>query len=236
MSQTWKLAAKNKNYFSICFFLLAICNFPYLLFWVHQRIVFGLNPFLGSVFLLIGLLILFPVGIKVVRWARKNWFDDFKTEPVVLFAVGLISWDLYMFRSWNSTMDFHFHDTYYVFSIFSVLLFGSSFFAIFCIVYYLFPRIFRHGLNITYSRIHFWITYWGLWFIFWKTRIDQTILFTGEGYQPRRYVEYSGWADFRYFQESNRHLLIAVILVLAAQILFLYNIIYSLLKGRREVL
>lgn len=189
---------------------------------------------MGSVFLLIVFLILFPVAIRVIKWTRKNWFDNVTYEPTVLFAVGLVGWNIFLLMSWNSTVDFHLHDTYYVISIFYVALFGSFFFGIFCIVYNLFPRISGHIVNITYARIHFWISYWGVCYLFWKTRIDQTIPFQEEGSQPRRYIEYVGWADYKYLQESNRHLLIAVISVLAAQVLFLFNIIYSLLKAQQK--
>jgi cytochrome c oxidase subunit I len=236
MSQIRQLAAKYKSYFRIFLFLLAICNLPFLIFWIHHRLFTGLNPFVSSVFILMALLILFPVAIRVIKWARKNWFDNVTYEPSVLFAAGLISWNIFLLMSCNSTVDFHVHDTYYVVSIFSVVLFGSFFFGIFCIVYYLFSRISRHTVNITYARIHFWISYWGLCYILWKTRIDPTSPFPEEGSQPRRYVEYSGWADYKYVQESNRFLLIAVILVLAAQVLFLFNIIYSLLKAQQKKL
>ena len=223
-----------KRYFIIYLFLLAICNLPFLLLWIHHRIVSGLNPFVGSVFLLLVLLISVLVGIKLFKWAGKNWFDDIKTEPVILFSVGLLSWNIDLITSWNSTMEFHIHDTYYVLSSFSVLLIGSFLFVIFCVVYYVIPTVFGKALNITYSRIHFWITYWALWFLFMKIHIDRTISFSGVLNQPRRYVEYSGWADYKYVQQSDRHLLIAVILLLGAQILLLFNITYTLLAVRRN--
>jgi cytochrome c oxidase subunit 1 len=235
MSRTRQLAAKYKSYFYIFLFLLAICNLPFSILWIHHRLITGVSPFLGSLFLFLVLLILFPVTIRLIKWAGKNWIDV-TYESCILFGTGLISWIIYLPPPWNSYSGFQFHDTYYMLSIFSVVLAGSFFFGIFCMVYYLLPRISGYIVNITYARIHFWISYWGLCYIFWKIHVDQTTPFSGEGSQPRRYVEYSGWADYKYLEASNRHLLIAVILVLAAQVLFILNFIYSMTKERREKL
>ena len=224
---------KNRNNYLNYFFLLAICNLPFLILWEHNRLVTGLNPFLGSVFLLLMLLILFPVSIRVIRWTKTNWFKNILYEPPVLFSAGLISWNVICLLSWNSTVDFHFHDTYYIVSMFSAVLFGSFFFGIFCILSYFIPKLSGKLLNLNYSRIHFWISYWGLCYVFWYFRVGQTISL-GEGFQPRRYVEYQGWAGYGYLRNADRNLLIVVLLMSVAQVLFFYNIIHSLLKDRLD--
>ena len=194
-----------------------------------------MNPFLGSVFLLMVLLILFPVAISVIKWARKNWFDNVMHEPPVLFAAGIDK--LEYFPAHVMEFDRGFPCTRYLlceFQFFMLHYLVHSFLEYFVLFIICLPEYQDIAVNIIYARIHFWISYWGLCYLFWKTHIDQTIPFQEEGFQPRRYVEYSGWADYKYLQESNRHLLIAVILVLAAQVLFLFNFIYSLLKARSE--
>jgi heme/copper-type cytochrome/quinol oxidase subunit 1 len=61
-------------------------------------------------------------------------------------------------------------------------------------------------------------------------------MFSEAGLQPRRYIEYQGWADYKYFQNAECNFLIVVLLVLAVQILFFYNIFSSLFKGRENKL
>ena len=109
------------------------------------------------------------------------------------------------------------------------VLFCSFLFGIFCSIYYLFPRIFRRDLNfISCFRFHFWITYIGVNLLFNIKYTDQTIN------EPRRYVEYSGWASYQHFEYFNRYIVAIVILVLVAQFLFIFNIIYTVLTLKRK--
>jgi cytochrome c oxidase subunit 1 len=77
----------------------------------------GLNPFLGSVFVLLTLLIAVPSAIKAFNWFTTSG-GNIRLTPGMLFAIGFVS----LFISggltgiWlgNSTLDLHLHDTYFV--------------------------------------------------------------------------------------------------------------------------
>ena len=76
-----------------------------------------MNPFLGSVFVLLTLLIAVPSAIKVFNWLTTLWRGNIRFTPAMLFCIGFVS----MFISggltgiWlgNSTLDLHLHDTYF---------------------------------------------------------------------------------------------------------------------------
>jgi cytochrome c oxidase subunit 1 len=96
-------------------FAIAILAF---LVWAHHMFVTGLNPFLGSIFVLLTLLIAVPSAIKVFNWLTTLWRGNIRFTPGMMFAIGFVS----LFISggltgiWlgNSALDIHLHDTYFV--------------------------------------------------------------------------------------------------------------------------
>lgn len=220
---------KIKRLLSVFIFLLAICLLPHLLIWIHHRFVFGLNPFVGPVILIIILLASLPFVIKCYRWLRRQWFVKSDNEPIILFAMGALCLIISFIISGKASMDIHLHDTYYIISYFSIVLFFSFLFGIFCTIYYLFSGIFRRDLNILLSRFHFWITYIGLNLLF---SIRYTDLIINE---PLRYAEYSSWVSYQHFEYFYRYILVTVIFVLVAQLLFIFNIINSLIKETKSI-
>ncbi len=70
------------------FFAIAILSF---LVWAHHMFVSGLNPFLGSFFVLFTLLIAVPSAIKVFNWLTTLWKGNIHFTPAMLFAIGFVS-------------------------------------------------------------------------------------------------------------------------------------------------
>src|SRR6478752_928910 len=60
--------------------LFAICILA-LLVWAHHMFVSGMNPFLGSVFVLLTLLIAVPSAIKVFNWLTTLWRGNIRLFP-----------------------------------------------------------------------------------------------------------------------------------------------------------
>jgi cytochrome c oxidase subunit 1 len=212
--------------------LFAITILAFLV-WAHHMFVTGLNPFLGSVFVLLTLLIAVPSAIKVFNWITTLWRGNIRFTPGMLFAIGFVS----LFISGgltgiflgNSTLDIHLHDTMFIVAHFHIVMGVSAFFGMFCGVYHWFPKMFGRYLNNTMAYIHFWITFAGAYLIFWPMHYE------GLAGMPRRYPDYSQWSSFNQFGDLNRFMSTVAMVVFAAQLMFVFNFFYSIFKGRRVV-
>lgn len=210
--------------------LFAISVLAFLV-WAHHMFVSGLNPFLGSVFVLLTLLIAVPSAIKVFNWLTTLWRGNIRFTPAMLFAIGFVS----LFISGgltgiflgNSTLDIHLHDTYFVVAHFHIVMGVASFFGMFAGVYHWFPKMYGRYMNNTMAYIHFWVTLVGAYLIFWPMHYE------GLAGMPRRYMDFSIWASFNQFEGLNRFISIVSIIVFAVQLLFVFNFFYSIFKGRR---
>jgi cytochrome c oxidase subunit 1 len=210
--------------------LFAITILAFLV-WAHHMFVSGMNPFLGSVFVLLTLLIAIPSAIKVFNWLTTLWRGNIRFTPAMLFAIGFVS----MFISggltgiWlgNSTIDIHVHDTYFVIAHFHIVMGVSAFFGMFCGIYHWFPKMYGRYMNNTMAYIHFWVTLIGAYLIFWPMH------YQGLAGMPRRYLDYSNWESFKQFNDLNKFISTVAMIVFAVQLMFVFNFFYSIWKGRR---
>jgi cytochrome c oxidase subunit 1 len=209
-------------------FAIAILAF---LVWAHHMFVTGLNPFLGSVFVLLTLLIAVPSAIKVFNWLTTLWRGNIRFTPATLFAIGFVS----LFISGgltgiflgNSTIDIHLHDTMFVVAHFHIVMGVASFFGMFAGVYHWYPKMFGRYLNSTLGYIHFWVTMVGAYLIFWPMHYE------GLAGMPRRYLDKSSWVSFTQFADLDKMITIVSIVVFAVQLMFVFNFFYSIFKGRK---
>ena len=210
------------------FFAIASLSF---LVWAHHMFVTGMNPFLGSFFVLFTLLIAVPSAIKVFNWLTTLWKGNIHFTPAMLFSIGFVS----LFISggltgiWlgNSALDIHLHDTYFVIAHFHLVMGVASMFGMFAGIYHWFPKMFGRLMNNTLAYIHFWITMIGAYLIFWPMHYE------GLAGMPRRYYDFSNWESFKMFQGLNEFISVVAMIVFATQFLFIFNFFYSIFKGRK---
>jgi len=210
------------------FFAIASLSF---LVWAHHMFVTGMNPFLGSFFVLFTLLIAVPSAIKVFNWLTTLWKGNIHFTPGMLFAIGFVS----LFISggltgiWlgNSTLDLHLHDTYFVIAHFHLVMGVASMFGMFAGIYHWYPKMFGRLMNNTLAYIHFWTSFIGAYLIFWPMHYE------GLAGMPRRYYDFSNWESFKMFSGLNSFISVVAIIVFAAQFLFIFNFFYSIYKGRK---
>ena len=209
-------------------FAIAILAF---LVWAHHMFVTGMNPFLGSVFVLLTLLIAVPSAIKVFNWLTTLWRGNIRFTPAMLFAIGFVS----LFISGgltgifvgNSTIDIHLHDTMFVVAHFHIVMGVASMFGMHAGIYHWFPKMYGRYLNSTLGYLHFWITIVGAYLIFWPMH------YQGLAGIPRRYLDKSSWLSFNDFQDLDKMITVVSIIVFAAQLMFVFNFFYSIFKGRK---
>ncbi len=209
-------------------FAIAILAF---LVWAHHMFVTGLNPFLGSIFVLLTLLIAVPSAIKVFNWITTLWRGNIRFTPAMLFAIGFvstfISGGLTGIYLGNSALDIQLHDTYFVIAHFHIVMWVSGILGMFAGIYHWFPKMYGRYMNNTLAYIHFWVTLIGAYLIFWPMHYE------GFAGMPRRYFDYSQWLSFNQFGGLNRFISTVAMITFGVQLLFVFNFFYSIFKGRR---
>ncbi len=210
--------------------LFAIASLSFMV-WAHHMFVTGMNPFLGSFFVLLTLLIAVPSAIKVFNWLTTLWRGNIRFTPAMLFAIGFVS----LFISGgltgifvgNSSLDIHVHDTYFVIAHFHLVMGVASIFGMFAGIYHWYPKMYGRYLNNTLGYIHFWISMIGAYLIFWPMHYE------GLAGMPRRYYDFSNWESFNMFAGLNEFISVVALIVFATQLLFILNYFYSIFKGRK---
>jgi cytochrome c oxidase subunit I len=209
-------------------FAIAILAF---LVWAHHMFVTGLNPFLGSIFVLLTLLIAVPSAVKVFNWLTTLWRGNIRFSPGMLFAIGFVS----LFISGgltgiflgNSALDLHLHDTYFVVAHFHIVMGVASMFGMFAGIYHWYPKMFGRYVNNTMAYLHFWVTIIGAYLIFWPMH------YQGLAGVPRRYYDFSIWQSFKQFAGLNEFISFVAGVVFLTQLVFIFNFFYSMFKGRK---
>lgn len=199
------------------------------LVWAHHMYVTGMNPFIGSIFVIFTLMIAVPSAVKVFNWLTTIWKGNLRLTPAMMFSLGFVS----LFISGgltgiflgNSAIDIPLHDTYFVVAHFHVVMGVAAFFAMFAGVYHWFPKMFGRFLNDTLGYIHFYGTIISAYAIFVPMHFMLSL--------PRRYYTYSNFQTFNIFEDVSKFISVFAIIAFLLQILFVVNIIYSALKGRK---
>jgi cytochrome c oxidase subunit 1 len=159
------------------------------------------------------------------------WGARIRFTTAMLFAIGFVS--LFVAGGitglvlGQSSLDFFFHDTYFVTAHFHLVMGVAAFFGMFCGVYHWFPKMFGRYMNNTMAYIHFWVTLVGAYLIFWPMHYE------GLAGMPRRYMDYSGWSSFNMFAGLNQFITDVAMVVFAVQLMFVFNFFSSIFKGRR---
>lgn len=220
-----------KRFFYILLISFLAVIVPFSLIWANHLFVTGLNPFLGAVSVLLMVLIGGFLAVRVLYVLVKRRAQNRAYPPAILFAMGsvccLFAAMLKVLLAETNTLDIQLHDTYFVISLSYILKAIALLFSLFAAIYYWYPRWFDRTLNVTVAYIHFWVTFIGAYFVFWPTRYE------GLAGMPRRYIDYSGALPSHYFGGGPPFMSIVVIGILLAQLLFVFNFFYSLVKGKK---
>jgi cytochrome c oxidase subunit 1 len=212
--------------------VLALCGVGLFGFCVWGQHMFssGLNPWSPLVFSLLASSLGIPASILLMSWFTTLWNAKAHLNTAMLFALGFVSLfltggvsGLFLTRSDLAATavsdDFitgHFHLVMGVAATFAIL--GALFFW--------FPKIFGRCLNETLGKLHFWLTFAGVYCVFmpmhWLGLISHS-----------RGASAGGLATLAALMPAAREVITsATILLVAAQAIFLYNFAWSL---RRRV-
>ncbi|MBV6642447.1 MAG: cbb3-type cytochrome c oxidase subunit I [Cyclobacteriaceae bacterium] len=213
--------------------MLAI-GFLSFIVWAHHMFVTGLNPFLGSIFMFLTLIIAVPSAVKAFNYITTLWRGNIKFTTAMLFSIGLVSFfisgGLTGIFLGNSALDINLHDTYFVVAHFHLVMGSAAFFGMLAGVYHWFPKMFGRMMDERLGSIHFWLTFVGVYLVFFPLH------YIGIAGFPRRYYSFTSFDAFQTFTDLNSFVSIAAALTFFAQFIFLFNFFYSIFAGRKASL
>jgi cytochrome c oxidase subunit 1 len=211
--------------------IMAIAFLSFIV-WAHHMFVSGMNPFLGSIFMLLTLIIAVPSAVKGFNYIATLWRGNIIFTPAMLFSIGLVSFfisgGLTGIILGNSAADIQLHDTYFVVAHFHLVMGSASFFGMVAGVYHWYPKMFGRMMDAKLGYIHFWLSFIGAYCVFFPMH------YIGIAGFPRRYYSFTGFDAFSSFTDLNTFVSIAAIITVGAQLIFLFNFFYSMFKGRRS--
>ena len=224
----------RKNIFGYRMMVWAIIAIGGLSFivWAHHMYVSGMNPYFGFFFATTTLIIAVPTALKVYNWVLTLWEGDIRLNAPMYFAIGFIFTFIHggltgLFLG-NVVIDLPLSDTYFVVAHFHMVMGVSPVLVIFASIYHWFPKVSGRMYHEGLAKTHFWITFLGTYAIYLPMHY---LGFLGV---PRRYYAI-GETDFipASAQTLNESITIAALIVGAAQLIFIFNILWSLRNGEK---
>ncbi|MGK9041015.1 cytochrome c oxidase subunit I [Rhizobium sp. SA279] len=226
----------RKNIFGYRMMVWAIVIIAALSFvvWAHHMYVSGMNPNFGFFFATTTLIIAVPTAIKVYNWVLTLWRGDIHLALPMLFAlafiVTFINGGLTGLFLGNVVVDVPLSDTMFVVAHFHMVMGVAPIMVIFGAIHHWYPKVTGRMLNEAMGHVHFWITFLGAYAIFFPMH------YLGLMGVPRRYYELGETA----FIPDSAHTLnifitVAALIVGAAQLLFVFNLEWSLRWGKKAV-
>ena len=212
--------------------VLALCGVGLIGFcvWGYHMFATGMNPYAPLVFSVLASSLGLPAAFLLASWLGTLWNARPQLSTAMLFSIGFISLFIagglsgiflarHDLRTAAVSEDFvigHFH-----------LVMGvAATFAILAALFFWFPKMFGGRLNEPLGKLHFWVTFAGVYLIFmpmhWLGLLTQSRLLPDE---QRAVLAASG--------ASVRTLVtVATICTVGAQILFVANFLQALLQRR----
>jgi len=224
----------RKNIFGYRMMVWAIVAIGGLSFvvWAHHMYVSGMHPAFGFFFATTTLIIAVPTAIKVYNWVLTLWRGNIHFTVPMLFAIGFIFTFTHggltgLFLG-NVTIDLPLSDTYFVVAHFHMVMGVSPIMVLFAAIYHWYPLITGRMFSDTLGKAHFWFTFLGTYAIYLPMH------YIGVLGVPRRYFA-MGDTDFipESAQTLNASITISALIVGLSQLIFLYNIFWSLRYGEK---
>jgi cytochrome c oxidase subunit 1 len=223
----------RKNIFGYRMMVWAIVAIGGLSFivWAHHMYVSGMNPYFGFFFATTTLIIAVPTALKVYNWVLTLWRGNIHLTVPMLFAIAFvftfINGGLTGLFLGNVTVDLPLSDTMFVVAHFHMVMAVSPVLAMFGAIYHWYPKITGRMTDDTLGKVHFWFTFLGTYAIYYPMH------YLGILGVPRRYYAVEN-IDFipQSAHSLNAGITIAALIVGAAQLVFLYNVIWSYFKGK----
>ena len=212
-------------------FALSSIAFLGFVVWGHHMFVSGMSPYVAIAFSVLTMSIGVPSAIKTFNWIGTLWEGNIQFTTPMLFALGFVS----LFVSGGLSglflaqpaVDQYLTDTYFVVAHFHLIMGVAAIFGMFTATYFWFPKMFGRMMNNTLGKLHFWLSFVGVYAIFMPMH------FIGLAGHPRRYPDTSGASFLQAMDPVHYFMTLAAFITVAAQFIFLFNLVWSIWKGKK---
>jgi len=201
--------------------------------WAHHQFVAGIAPRMANIFTITTLLISVPIAEMLFVYIATLYGGSIRFTTPMLWALGFIATFLIggvtgIFLG-ASGGDIYLHDTYFVLAHFHYTFFPIAIIGTFAGFTYWFPKMFGKMMNETLGKIHFWIT------ILAFNGVFLPLFVTGAFGDNRRIPNHQIYPELNApFMNDLRILAtVSLVILLLAQLIFVYNVVMSLLRGPR---
>ncbi len=199
--------------------------------WGHHMFQSGMDPRLGTGFMVATIMIALPSAIKVFNWLGTLYRGNLQLTTPMLFALGFVS--LFIIGGLSgifmaaTPVDIYIHDTYFIVGHIHYVLFASSLFGIFAGIYYWFPKMFGRLMNDNLGKVHFFLT-----FIFGNCVFFPMHLVGIMGLR-RRIPDVTAGVLERETLTLNEFMSISALILGTVQLIFVANFLWSLFFGQK---
>jgi len=199
--------------------------------WGHHMFVSGMQPLLGMAFMVSTMMIALPSAVKVFNWLGTIWGGKIEFTTPMLFALSFVS--MFVIGGLSgifmaaTPVDIFIHDTYYIVAHFHYVLFGGTAMAVFGGIYFWFPKMFGRMMNEPLGKVHFFFT-----FVFLNGTFYLMHMLGAAGF-PRRLADPYDYKTFEHLQWVNQFITVCAIGMVATQVVFAFNFVYSMFAGPR---
>ncbi len=198
--------------------------------WGHHMFQSGMDPRLGTGFMIATIMIALPSAIKVFNWLGTIWHGKIQYTSAMLFALGFVAMFIIgglsgIFMA-ATPVDIFIHDTYFIVAHIHYVLFASSLFGIFAGIYFWFPKMFGRYMNEYWGKWHFTLS-----FIFGNLAFFPMHILGVAGLR-RRIPDITETAFEAPLLTLNQFISISAFLLGAVQLIFVANFFISLFWGR----
>jgi cytochrome c oxidase subunit I len=199
--------------------------------WGHHMFMSGMNPYSAMAFSILTMSIGVPSAIKTFNWIGTLWGGRIRLTTAMLFALGFVS--LFVTGGISGiflgqpALDLYFHDTYFVVGHFHMIMGVAAIFGMFGGTFYWFPKMFGRMMNETMGKIHFYLTFLGVYAIFTPMH------FLGIAGNPRRYADFTNFEFMNNLMPIHKFMTHAAIFTATVQLIFVINLFRSMKKGAK---
>lgn len=213
--------------------VIALCGVGLFGFCIWGFHVFqsGMNPYAPPVFAIVAESLGLPALILLVSWFGTLWNGRIQLTTSMLFAIGFISLFIAgglsgLFLARHDLAAAAVNDEF-ITGHFHLVMGVAATFAILGALFFWFPKMFGRRLNETLGKTHFWLTFAGVYCVFmpmhWMGLLARSR--TASGSSLASATAGTVMPDF---------ITVATIATVVAQVIFLFNFVWSLRRGEKN--